>query len=62
LQEVYSTLQRKEEASKITEKKFSNLVHDKEAENVQLRTKLEKLEISQREELNKILRLEKEMR
>ena len=46
----------------MTEKKFSNLVHDKEAENMQLRTKLEKLEISQQEELKKILRLENEMR
>lgn len=62
LKEVYTTLARKEEASKQIERKFSTLVHEKDNENIKLRMKVEKLEQSAEEELAKIARLEREMR
>jgi len=62
LQEVYTALARKEEASKQVERKFSALVHEKDNESIKLRMKIESLEQAKEEELTKIARLEREMR
>ena len=62
LQEVYTTLARKEEASKQVERKFSALVHEKDNENIKLRIKIESMEQKNEEEMTKIARLEREMR
>ena len=62
LQEVYTTLARKEEASKQIERKFSALVREKDNENITLKIQIEKLEQTKEDELAKIARLEREMR
>ena len=53
---------RKEETSKQIERKFSQLVHEKENDLVKLRMKIESLETEKIEESAKFGRLEKDLR